>query len=337
VQGRVQETGERSSFQIGGYRCSRLAEMESVLRARIAAKPDLTLAELQQRLTQQGISIKIGALWHQLNKWNLTFKKTLHASEQERENTQTARRAWSEAQPVMGIKKLAFIDETWTLTSMTRRYRRAPRGRRRIASALHGHWETTAFMGGLRRNRLTAPMAADGSMDGELFLAWYGNFNVQRSGRETPSFSAISAVTRLQEVKETIAAAKTRDLQIIPMHREPLLLCLPKDHRLAAQEEIDLHDLRAERFILYERRLAPGYHDGLMNMFQRAGFMPIVAEEIDKMYIAPTLVAAGVGLAVLPQMVVSAHTHEVVLRRIRSNPISSQIGVAFRSRKLHRW
>lgn len=77
VRDREQETGVRSSFRIGGHRCSRLAEREQVLRAWIAAEPDLTLAELQQRLAQQGVSIKIGALWHQLNKWNLTFKKNL--------------------------------------------------------------------------------------------------------------------------------------------------------------------------------------------------------------------------------------------------------------------
>jgi transposase len=77
VRNREQETGVRSSFRIGGHRCSRLAKSERVLRAWIAAEPDLTLAELQQRLAQQGLSIKIGALWHQLNKWNLTFKKNL--------------------------------------------------------------------------------------------------------------------------------------------------------------------------------------------------------------------------------------------------------------------
>ena len=75
VRGREQETGVRTSLQIGGHRRSRLVEMEPVLRAWIAAQPDLTLAELQERLAQQGVSIKIGALWHQLNKWSLTFKK----------------------------------------------------------------------------------------------------------------------------------------------------------------------------------------------------------------------------------------------------------------------
>ena len=75
VRDREQETGVRISFQIGGHRRSRLQEAEPVLRGWIAAAPGLTLEELQERLAAQGIAIKIGALWHQLNKWNLTFKK----------------------------------------------------------------------------------------------------------------------------------------------------------------------------------------------------------------------------------------------------------------------
>src|SRR5271167_4530388 len=50
VRGREQETGVRTSLPIGGHRRSRLVEMEPVLRAWIAAQPDLTLAELQERL-----------------------------------------------------------------------------------------------------------------------------------------------------------------------------------------------------------------------------------------------------------------------------------------------
>jgi len=75
VRDRAKETGERGSRPIGGYRRSRIAEKEQELRAWIADRPDLTLAELQQRLEQQGVAIKIGALWHQLSRWNLTFKK----------------------------------------------------------------------------------------------------------------------------------------------------------------------------------------------------------------------------------------------------------------------
>jgi transposase len=75
VRERMQQSGERGSFQIGGHRRSRLAGMEPVLRKWIQAEPDLSLAQLQERLKSQGVPIKIGALWHQLNQWNLTFKK----------------------------------------------------------------------------------------------------------------------------------------------------------------------------------------------------------------------------------------------------------------------
>ena len=59
---------------------------------------------------------------------------------------------------------------------MTRRYGRAPRGQRCIASAPCGDWQTTTFIAGLRHNQLTAPLVVDGPMDGELFLAWVQQF-----------------------------------------------------------------------------------------------------------------------------------------------------------------
>jgi transposase len=76
----------------------------------------------------------------------------------------------------MDVEKLVFIDETWTSTSMTRRYGRSPRGKRCIGSAPHGHWKTITFVGALRRRRLTAPMVTDAPMDGEMFLAYVRKF-----------------------------------------------------------------------------------------------------------------------------------------------------------------
>ena len=76
----------------------------------------------------------------------------------------------------MDVEKLVFIDETWTSTSMTRQFGRAPKGQRCVASAPHGHWKTTTFVGALRRRRLTAPMVTDGPMDGEMFLAYVRQF-----------------------------------------------------------------------------------------------------------------------------------------------------------------
>src|ERR1039458_3909641 len=76
----------------------------------------------------------------------------------------------------MEVEKLVFIDETWTSTSMTRRYGRAPRGRGCLDSAPHGRLGKNNLLGALRRGRLTAPMVTDGPMDGEMFLAYVRQF-----------------------------------------------------------------------------------------------------------------------------------------------------------------
>ena len=75
VRDRKQETGMRTSLPIGGHRRSRIADMEAELRAWIEAEPDLALNQICDRLAEKGVAIKSGALWHQLNRWNLTFKK----------------------------------------------------------------------------------------------------------------------------------------------------------------------------------------------------------------------------------------------------------------------
>lgn len=72
---RYRESGEVVARQRGGYRVSRVASMEKTLRSWIKAEVDLTLAEMCERLAAHGVEIKVPALWHQLDKWNLSLKK----------------------------------------------------------------------------------------------------------------------------------------------------------------------------------------------------------------------------------------------------------------------
>lgn len=74
---RLKETGQRGSLRIGGYRRSRLADHDHRLRAWIQKEPDLTLAELCERLQTLDVNIKVPALWHRLNQLGLTYKKNL--------------------------------------------------------------------------------------------------------------------------------------------------------------------------------------------------------------------------------------------------------------------
>lgn len=55
---------------------------------------------------------------------------------------------------------------------MTRLWGRAPRGERLVDYAPHGHWKTTTSLAALRLEGLTAPLAVDGPINGDVFLAY---------------------------------------------------------------------------------------------------------------------------------------------------------------------
>ena len=54
---------------------------------------------------------------------------------------------------------------------MVRLYGWAGVGHRLVHSVPHGHWNTSTFIAGLRRDGLVAPCVFNGAINGELFLA----------------------------------------------------------------------------------------------------------------------------------------------------------------------
>jgi transposase len=88
VKDRYERHGERSARRLGGYRRSRIADLEERIGGWLTERVDLTLVELSQRLAEQGVMIKTTALWHQLHKWDLRYKKN-----STRQRARTPRRA----------------------------------------------------------------------------------------------------------------------------------------------------------------------------------------------------------------------------------------------------
>jgi len=75
VQARLLKDGKRTALPLGGYRRSRIEALQPQIRSWICEQADLTLTEICTRLAELGVQIKVPALWHQLNKWKLSFKK----------------------------------------------------------------------------------------------------------------------------------------------------------------------------------------------------------------------------------------------------------------------
>ncbi|MFA6205265.1 MAG: IS630 family transposase [Methylocystis sp.] len=171
---RARETGERTARKQGQPRRSKLDPHRDYLLGLIEATPDLTISELLERLlAERGVKASRATLWTFLDRCGLTFKKkTAHASEQDRPDVKARREAWFESQLDLDPERLVFIDETWTTTNMARKCGREQKGERLRASVPHGHWKTTTFIGGLRCDRMTAPMVLDGPVNGQWFQAY---------------------------------------------------------------------------------------------------------------------------------------------------------------------
>jgi DNA-binding transcriptional LysR family regulator len=113
------------------------------------------------------------------------------------------------------------------------------------------------------------------------------------------------------------------------IHREPFVMVLPKGHA-AARLRVRLSDLRDESFVAYGRRWAPGFYDTVIGMCRHAGFSPRIVQETGEMYTAISLVAAGVGVAVLPRSVVLAQSAAVVMKPLPETLGVSEIAIAMR-------
>jgi transposase len=144
----------------------------------IGEQPDLTLAELCARLDgEHGLRAGSSTLDDWLRSNQITYKKTDHASEQERSDVKAARQRWRKRQDWLKhrlhlLDRIVFIDETGLNTKMARLRGRSIKGQRLVASIPHGHWKTMTFIAGLRHDGMTAPWVLDGPIDGPAFVTY---------------------------------------------------------------------------------------------------------------------------------------------------------------------
>src|SRR4051794_10304705 len=72
---RRRRTGSFAPGQMGGWKEHSLAAHEELVRRLVAGRPDLTLDELSEALSQEGVSVGRSAVWRFLRSCELTLKK----------------------------------------------------------------------------------------------------------------------------------------------------------------------------------------------------------------------------------------------------------------------
>jgi DNA-binding transcriptional LysR family regulator len=91
-----------------------------------------------------------------------------------------------------------------------------------------------------------------------------------------------------------------RNLRLTVIDREPLLLALPADHPLANRQDIGLTEVAGDSFVSQPRELASTLYDRLVTLAAKAGFKPKIGQHAQQINGLLALVAAGLGLALVP-------------------------------------
>jgi DNA-binding transcriptional LysR family regulator len=92
-------------------------------------------------------------------------------------------------------------------------------------------------------------------------------------------------------------------LKLEPLLQEPMIMAVPKGNPLvksASRSGLSLRAFADETFIVYGRRLGPGLYDSTIAACHEAGFSPRLGQEAPRIVSTLNLVAAGLGVAMVP-------------------------------------
>lgn len=121
------------------------------------------------------------------------------------------------------------------------------------------------------------------------------------------------------------------DLNAVPLARHKMFLVAPADHPLAALERVSPHDLEKYPFV--------GYHEGMHTrsmidaLFKRMSINVEYAIESSNSATIKQMVMAGMGIAFLPEIAVSAELRRGLLARLDVPPLMMHQDVTLYTRK----
>jgi DNA-binding transcriptional LysR family regulator len=107
-------------------------------------------------------------------------------------------------------------------------------------------------------------------------------------------------------------------LKRVELLEDPMYLTLPREHPLAGKRSLRLEELRGEAWVQTSQSSPCARH--VVRSCRAAGFEPVVAFESDDYQTVQGLVAAGVGVALIPELALSVVREDIVVRTLSPHP-----------------
>ncbi len=130
------------------------------------------------------------------------------------------------------------------------------------------------------------------------------------------------------------ASGGTAGIELVHLFDDPMYVAMPRGHRLARAPSLTLADFAQEPWMLATTQTCPDARLFLRSC-HAAGFEPRIAFQNDDYSAILGFVAAGVGVAVIPDMVSRGAREDVVIRTLDPapppRPILAVLPVGYRS------
>jgi len=138
---------------------------------------------------------------------------------------------------------------------------------------------------------------------------------------------SVDAVPLLQSGDIDLAFARLEGdlgsgIMSIPLREDRLAVALPREHPLSARSRIRLAALAAEDFVMFYRRVSPGYFDSLVTACRNAGFSPRIVHEVNSVASQIAFVGCGQGVSLIPASMKRLAPETVVVR-----PLTEKLSV----------
>jgi DNA-binding transcriptional LysR family regulator len=109
---------------------------------------------------------------------------------------------------------------------------------------------------------------------------------------------------------------RAKTLSIAAEFDDPFVLAIPKRHVLSRRGDIRLEEAAQADFVAFKRDEARAFFDQTLEFCTEAGFSPAIRCEAGTVFGVLNLVAAGIGVAIVPASCASAAGENVVMRRL---------------------
>jgi DNA-binding transcriptional LysR family regulator len=115
---------------------------------------------------------------------------------------------------------------------------------------------------------------------------------------------------------------------VMTVERDWLVAAVPADHPLATRERVALAELAEMPFVSYAQKESTGLHFAVTAACQAAGFLPRVVHETAQIQATVSLVAAGLGVALVPALHSRLRSDGVRFLDLSDAPATREIGLA---------